>query len=60
MIKCHSDFIENILDKALLSPRYEDHMKQLKQLLQQIYLFNYIEELHVFKPGIERAQTIKE
>lgn len=44
MIKFHSDFVDNILDKALLSQRYEDHMKALKKLLNVIHMYTHIEE----------------
>lgn len=51
MIKFHADFVDNILDKALLSPRYEDHMKELKKLLSVIHMYTRIEEQHVFNPA---------
>ena len=52
MIKFHADFVDNILDKALLSPRYEDHMKELKKLLSVIHMYTHIEEQHVFNPAV--------
>lgn len=60
LIKYHQQFLDSILDKALLSPRYDEHMKQLKMILSQIHLFTHIEENHVFNPAIQKAEFLKE